>query len=318
MATDESRWFLASIRTATRAQTQRAQLESFVSFRETTIHCFFKYQKPPPISQTNQIPMKSNPQNRFQSAIRLLAVICLGCAGVSTSRGADKTWVDAAANNTWDTSATDTWADATAWNNATPDSAIFSGSGETVTLGEPITAASVTFGTAGYMLSGEMLTLAGAPSTITATTNAEISSVLAGTAGLTKLGGGTLTLSNEANSYTGSTFINGGTLTTATGIANVQDLAIGATLILNGGTTYASKGDGIAGILKSMPLRPSATPPPTFSTGQTRGSGSTAAPSPTVRRPIPSSTFQQAPPPLIPASSSPAGPWTVKTASIPA
>jgi autotransporter-associated beta strand protein len=82
-----------------------------------------------------------------------------------------------------------------------------------VTLGVAITAHNLTFNTSGYIVTGNTLTLGGASPTIDVLsgTSATISSVIAGTAGLTKGGLGTLTLSGT-NTYTGGTTINAGTL----------------------------------------------------------------------------------------------------------
>jgi autotransporter-associated beta strand protein len=116
---------------------------------------------------------------------------------------------------TWDTTATN-WDDAAtvgnpvSWNNATPDIAIFGGTAGTVTLGTAITADSLQFDTAGYVVTGSTVTLSGS-STITADQDAEIQSVIAGTAGLTKAGTGTLTATG-VNTYTGNTTVSAGTL----------------------------------------------------------------------------------------------------------
>jgi autotransporter-associated beta strand protein len=100
----------------------------------------------------------------------------------------------------------------TNWNNTTPDAADFGATGVgTVNLNEAITAASITFDTAGYTIAGNTLTLGGVSPSITNNASATISSVLAGTAGLTKAGAGTLTLSG-INTYTGITTISQGVL----------------------------------------------------------------------------------------------------------
>lgn len=117
---------------------------------------------------------------------------------------------------TWDTNlgnwTTDDGATNVAWvNNTTPDNAIFGDVAGTVTLSTGIRANTLTFNTAGYTITGNTLTLAGTAPTINANANATISSIIAGTTGLTKVGTGVLTLSG-VNTYTGGTTINAGTL----------------------------------------------------------------------------------------------------------
>lgn len=118
-----------------------------------------------------------------------------------------------------------------AWTNSASNIAVFgnnNGAAGTVTLGEAITAGGITFNSPGsgtYTIAGSTLTLGGS-STITANANAAISSIIAGSAGLTKAGAGTLTLSGT-NTYTGGTVISGGTLVAGTN-ANLGDSTSGA------------------------------------------------------------------------------------------
>jgi autotransporter-associated beta strand protein len=105
-----------------------------------------------------------------------------------------------------------------AWDNSANDDAIFPAIAGTVTLGVDITAKSLTFKADGYSLVGNSLTLTSsgrvnAPSGATAT----IGSLLVGSGGLTKIGGGTLILS-AANSFSGRTNISSGVLE----LANAQ------------------------------------------------------------------------------------------------
>jgi autotransporter-associated beta strand protein len=129
-----------------------------------------------------------------------------------TNLGGTGTW-DLSATNWWEEVAPDSF-----WLNSFANTAVFTGTSGTVTLGAPIQAGGLTFNTTGYTLTGNTLTLGsltGSPPPIinvAAYTHATIESLLAGTSGLTKTGNGTLFLTNNANSYTGDTVINAGAL----------------------------------------------------------------------------------------------------------
>lgn len=139
----------------------------------------------------------------------------------------------------------DNWADATGAVNAGYDDAafaIFTGAAGTVTIDNSfggVTASGLQFATNGYTITGDALTLTGPQSVIRigdgtaagAGYTAIIASELTGTAGLVKTDLGTLVLTG-ANSYTGGTAINGGTLRIADD-ANLGAAAGG--LNLNGG-----------------------------------------------------------------------------------
>ncbi|MCB1277100.1 autotransporter-associated beta strand repeat-containing protein [Prosthecobacter sp.] len=117
---------------------------------------------------------------------------------------------------TWDQTASNLWDNGgamQAWTNAGNDTALFSGTAGTVTLGEAITAGGLTFTTTDYLITGDTLTLSDlARVDVAAFTHATIGSLIAGTSGLTKVGNGTLFLGNNSNSYTGDTVINAGAL----------------------------------------------------------------------------------------------------------
>jgi fibronectin-binding autotransporter adhesin len=107
---------------------------------------------------------------------------------------------------TWDTSHAN-WFNGSAavpWTQGS--SAIFAGTAGTLTVGAPITVQNMTFSTDGYTITGNTLTVSGTTATITTGTDisATISSALTGSARIVKTGGGALTLTNPANSWTGA------------------------------------------------------------------------------------------------------------------
>jgi fibronectin-binding autotransporter adhesin len=170
----------------------------------------------------------------------------------------------------WDT-ASSLWASGSAggtlatWTNtvANTDSAQLAGSAGTLTLNTSSTNINVnnlTFGTTGYIIAGPAsgtakLNLAGTTPTIdTGTLSATISAGLIGSAGLTKNGSGTLTLSG-ANTYTGKTIISAGTVSinnigsvgaASSALGAPADAAsgtidLGGTLIYTGGTKTSDR-----------------------------------------------------------------------------
>ena len=84
-----------------------------------------------------------------------------------------------------------------AWNNAALDDAFFTGTAGTVTLAAPISVNDLNFLVHNYILNGSTLTLGGTTPTIHTPGNTTINSIIAGTAGLTKTGGGPLTLTGD-------------------------------------------------------------------------------------------------------------------------
>jgi len=124
------------------------------------------------------------------------------------------------------------------WTNG--DSAFFETNGlSTVNVAAPgMTVDSMTFDGMGYTIQagGGDLSLVGT-ATITTNQAAEISAPLGGSVGLTKNGGQTLTLSG-ANTYTGQTIVNGGTLQLGNGgatgsISTPIGVALGANFTVN-------------------------------------------------------------------------------------
>ena len=187
--------------------------------------------------------------NVFACITRILATAATAAfvlAGLTAAHAAVLTW-GGQSGDTWDTS-TQQWLDGgmpATWNSGTPDQAIFGVTGAgTLNVGNGISANRLTFDAAGYTLQGKPITLGGTTPTITANADATITSILSGTLGLTKSGGGTLTLTG-ANNYTGATTINSGVLTYSGsgGNNNGQELLVGgvsgrAVLNLNSSGTF--------------------------------------------------------------------------------
>jgi fibronectin-binding autotransporter adhesin len=195
-------------------------------------------------------PFKSRRASRgaakFSLAMAALAV-------AASAEAASLTWDASGANPANAQDGAGTWSTANAnwsngsidsvWNNASVDTAVFgnaNGAAGSVTVGSAVTAGGIIFNAAGsgsYTISGGTVTLAGATPTITANVSGTISSILAGSAGLTKAGAGTLTLSG-VNTYTGGTVIGGGTLVAGVN-GNLGDSTTGANrslTLLNGAT----------------------------------------------------------------------------------
>jgi fibronectin-binding autotransporter adhesin len=180
----------------------------------------------------------------------LLASILVTLVSSAASHATSQTW-DGFWDSTWNTSIAN-WT-GSVWSSG--DDAIFDSTGAgTVTIDTGgVSANSLTFNNTGYTIAGASLTLTGAAD-ITANSNATISSVILGSAGLVKDGSGTLTLAG-ANTYSGATTINAGTLqagayytfsaNSAVTLANVA----GATLALNGfhNTIGSLSGGGTTG-----------------------------------------------------------------------
>lgn len=189
-------------------------------FRSTTLSS-----KPAPI---NMQPMKTK--------LRPVALLPFVALPLATAPAAVLTW-NGSPGDTWDTS-TQQWLDdganPAAWNSATPDSAVFASNGAgTVTVAPGISASGLTFDAASYTLQGSPITLAGTTPTIATASDATIASALAGSAGLTKNGTGTLTLTGT-NTYSGTTTVNAGVLTFS---GTAASSGTGASLLYVGGAS---------------------------------------------------------------------------------
>ncbi|SEN21035.1 fibronectin-binding autotransporter adhesin [Luteibacter sp. UNCMF331Sha3.1] len=178
--------------------------------------------------------------------LRVGLLMALGALHAPEAHAVDRYWdfnggsAGSGGTGTWNTSSPywNSAADGIAgpfvvWNNAGLDNAVFAGTAGSVTLSGALTANAVTFNTTGYSLGGGTLTLAGTtPGIAVNTGTSTIDSVIAGSAGLTKSGGGGIVL-NGANTFSGDVNVTGGTL----GIKD--DAALGAAgngVILANGT----------------------------------------------------------------------------------
>ncbi len=179
----------------------------------------------------------------FLSSSILVVLSALGPPAHAADRhwDANATAVGSGGTGTWDL-ANLRWSDSTdgvsgpynLWSNAALDRAIFGATAGTVTLGAPITVGGITFNTNGYVVAGGTLTFGGPTPTIAVNSGtATIGSVIAGTAGLTAAGPGTLFLQG-ANTFSGGITLGGGTLRVA------DDAALGA--LGNNITTTANAG----------------------------------------------------------------------------
>jgi autotransporter-associated beta strand protein len=171
-------------------------------------------------------------------------------------------------SGTWDTLATHWWpvpaGPLTTWGNTGAEVAIFSGGftvlpqEQTVSLSGAISANQIQFRRSGYTLSGgTSLTLAGANAGLFAALgeSATVSSLLTGSDGLLKTGGGSIRLTNVGNSYTGATTIANGSLIISnpaalggTGVVNIvttNNTPLNTSLIGFGGGSLVL--DGTAG-----------------------------------------------------------------------
>ena len=194
--------------------------------------------------------------------------------------GATLTWINGSV--TWNTTSPFWNPGSVAWNNAGLDTALFSGAGsaETITLGTGITVGGLIFGSNGYTITGDTLTLAsptGFNSPLLAVNNngfgtnrAIISSTLAGASGFTKVGNGALlltadnstTLSGDVAIKSGSLVITNanqlgsltGTAISVTGVAQTGNPGYsGGALILNGIANGASATTGTVNLMPLMP-----------------------------------------------------------------
>jgi fibronectin-binding autotransporter adhesin len=182
-------------------------------------------------------------QSLATGAALVAALVAAGPALAATG-----TWTGGA-GAAWDTSANN-WSGVTspAWNqaNGTNNAAVFNTAGATPTVSDTVYANKITFSNTATISGSGTITLGKKGATnpsITAVSNATISSVLAGTAGTTtatKDGSGTLLLTTATSPYSGALTVSAGELSLASGciFTNVQSIipsAAGATVRLTGG-----------------------------------------------------------------------------------
>jgi fibronectin-binding autotransporter adhesin len=145
-------------------------------------------------------------------------------------------------SGTWDTVSPYWWSGTgdVAWPNTTADTAVFgagNGIAGTVTVGS-VTAGALTFNAPGsgtYSLINGTITMGGTTPTITMNaTSGAIGSVIAGSAGLTVAGTGTLSLTGLC-SYTGTTTVSGGTLQLNTNNGGTGQLSASPQININAG-----------------------------------------------------------------------------------
>lgn len=158
---------------------------------------------------TNALGADWSSVESFTTPIRLPQT--LYWEGANTGGVGDGDGASAGGTATWDRS-TKNWddgSDRVIW--GIEDSAIFGGSAGTVTLGADVSVSNITVSVDNYEITGsDTLTLVGT-GVINNVGSATISAPIAGDNGLTKTGSDKLTLSG-ANTYTGGTTLDGGTL----------------------------------------------------------------------------------------------------------
>ena len=205
---------------------------------------------------------------RLLCGTSLSALLLLAMPSVAHAQNTDRNWdansttPGSGGTGTWNTSGLN-WSpngDGTSgpysapWDNSLLDNAIFGGTAATVTLSTPITVHNITFDTTGYTLTGNTLTLGGITPRITVngTGTAAIDSIIAGSNGLTKSGGGSLTLTG-INTFSGGITLEAGTLSASDNrslgaVGNIVDVTANSSLsIANGGFGIEDRTVSLAG-----------------------------------------------------------------------
>ena len=166
-----------------------------------------------------------------------LSLVLLSLFAALTSPAAFQYFNGTNAVLNWDNGITPDWGTVTGgpyntmWANG--NDAVFQGTAATVT-NAGVSANSITFSVAGYIITNGTLTLPAAAPRITNTVAATIGSTIAGSAGFTKVGSGTLTLAS-ANTFTGPLTNNAGSAVTGIVVANNNALST-QTVVMSAGT----------------------------------------------------------------------------------
>jgi autotransporter-associated beta strand protein len=152
-----------------------------------------------------------------------VAIIALSLSLLATSVfAADKNWKGGSGN----------WSDAAGWDGGAwvnDSTAVFGGTAGTVTNDAGgVSANGLTFNTANYIINGTLLTLTGTTPAIVNAVSATINADLGGSAGLSKLGNGTLFLGGTNSSLSGTLTIAGATSGNSGGVQMQSTAACGS------------------------------------------------------------------------------------------
>jgi autotransporter-associated beta strand protein len=169
----------------------------------------------------------------------MLCVLC--AASTAVSHATILTW-NGGVSGDWQNGGTG-WTGGT-WNNATPDSAVFSGTAPTsLTVNSAVTVDDITVSSGTYTLGGTgTLTLSNTTIDIASGLTTTINTALAGSTGLVKSGAGILVLSGNNKNYTGGTTINAGAVQISGAGAGNLGSTTTAAVTLNGGALYGNFG----------------------------------------------------------------------------
>lgn len=190
-------------------------------------------------------PVLSWFRKRLTTPVTCLLLGCFTLWSIQSSKAATLTWVNGSAN--WDTTNPFWNPGPVVWNNATFDTALFTGAPETITLSSPISAGGLIFNSNGYGITGDTLTLGNSTANFSPVIRVNgmgfrstIESVLAGSLGFVKDGTGNLALTNASNTYTGGTAVKNGTLF----VSNLQQLGASTSTVAVTGISSLQFGGG--------------------------------------------------------------------------